>query len=152
MKRFFASGSSRAERLAELLGESPASSSAGQPANSFVSAEQPDFKIASIHDVQRWLAAEHVATSSNVDAQRIREAMAVLSQCRPRKEDVQLLQSKWQVAQKKDKKPRPLGEVLQEFEIKVDEPAQKLQQQLADAIDCNRICPVPHAVLNSLLQ
>ena len=134
MKRFFASGSSRAERPAELLGESPASSSAGQPANSFVSAEQPDFKIASIRDVQRWLAAEHVATSSNVDAQRIREAMAVLSQCRPRKEDVQLLQSKWQVAQKKDKKPRPLGEVLQEFESKVVEAAQKLQQQLADAI------------------
>ena len=69
MKRFFASGSSRAERPAELLGESPASSS-GQPADSFVSAEQPDFRIAYIRDVQRWLAAEHVATSSNVDAQR----------------------------------------------------------------------------------
>ena len=100
MKRFFASGSSRAERPAELLRESLASSSVGQPANSFVSAEQPDFKIASIHDVQRWLAAEHI------DAQRIKEAMAVLLQRRPRTEDVQPLQSKWQVTQKKDKKPR----------------------------------------------
>jgi len=130
MKRFFASGSSRAERSRE----SPASSSAGQPANSFVSAERPDFKIASIRDVQRWLAAEHVVTSSNVDAQRIREATAVLSQCGPRQEDVRPLQRKWQVAQTKDKKPRPLGEVLQEFESKVVEAAQKLQQQLADAI------------------
>ena len=134
MKRFFASGSSRAERPVELSGESLASSSAGQLANSFVSAEQPDFKIASIRDVQRWLAAEHVATSSNVDARRIREATAVLSQCRPTQEDVRPLQSKWQVAQKKDKKPRPLGEVLQEFESKVVEAVQKLQQQLADAI------------------
>ena len=117
--------------------EQPAASlrSAEQPATSLRSAEQPDLKIASIRDVQRWLAAEHVARCSNLDAKRIREAVAVLSQRHPRMEDVRPLQSKWQVAQKKDKKPRPLGDVLQEFDSNVIRAAQKLRQQLADSAE-----------------
>ena len=62
--------------------------------------------------------------------ERIREAAAVLSRPKPRKEDVQPLQSKWQVAQKKDKKPRPLPEVLDEFQGKVIKAAKELQLKL----------------------
>ena len=53
-----------------LRADQPASSSSGraeQSATSLRSAEQPDLKIASIRDVQRWLAAEHVASCSNID-------------------------------------------------------------------------------------
>ena len=64
-------------------------------------AEQPACNITSIHDVKRWLAADHVASCSMME--RIKDAVAVLSQPQPRKEDVQPLQSKWQVAQNKDK-------------------------------------------------
>ena len=67
--------------------------------------------------------------------QRIREAVAVLSFPKPRQEDVQPLQSKWHVAQKKDKKRRPLEEVLREFEGKVITAAQELQQKLADSAE-----------------
>jgi len=56
-------------------------------------------KLSSIQDVQRWLAEEPMASCSSVDMQRIREAVAVLSRPKPRKEDVRPLQSKWQVAQ-----------------------------------------------------
>ena len=59
------------------------------------SADQPAWKISSFHDVNRWLASDHVASCSMVE--RIKEAVAVLSQPHPRKEDVQALQSKWQV-------------------------------------------------------
>ena len=38
-------------------------------------------------------------------------------------------------ATKKDKKPRPLGEVLQEFQAKVIKAAQKLQLELADSTE-----------------
>ena len=75
------------------------------------SADQPASKISSIHDVKRWLASDHVASCSMVE--RIKEAVAVLSQPQPRKEDVQPLQSKWQVAQNIDKNPRPLKDVLE---------------------------------------
>ena len=75
------------------------------------SADQPASKISSIHDVKRWLASDHVASCSMVE--RVKEAVAVLSQPQPRKEDVQPLQSKWQVAQKKDRKPNPLKNVLE---------------------------------------
>ena len=59
--------------------------------------------LISIRDVQRWLAEEPIASCSSADMLRIREAVAVLSRPKPRKEDVRPLQSKWQVAQKKTK-------------------------------------------------
>ena len=61
-------------------------------------------KLSSIQDVQRWLAQEPMASCSSVDIQRIRELVAVLSRPNPRQEDVQPLQSKWQVAQKSPQK------------------------------------------------
>ena len=128
--------SASAASSSSFRADQPASSSSGnaeQPVTSHRSAEQPDLKIASIRDVERWLATAHVASCSNVDAQRIRETVAVLLQRRPRQEDVRPPQSKWQVAQTKDKKPRPLGEVLQELESKVIKAAQKLHHQLADS-------------------
>ena len=103
---------------------SAASSSAEQPAT------WKDLQMVSIHDVQRWLAYEHIASCSSADVQRIREAAAVLSHPKPRQEDVRPLQGKWEVAQKKKQKPRPLSEVLQEFKDKVIQAAQELQQQL----------------------
>ena len=101
------------------------SSSAEQPATSLHSAEQPaeqlatslrsaeqpampsPLKLSSIQDVQRWLADEPMASCSSVDMQRIREVVAVLSRPKPRREDVQPLQSKWQVAQKTKKNRGP---------------------------------------------
>ena len=59
----------------------------------------------------------------------------MLSRPKPRQEDVRPLQSKWQVAQRKDKKPRPLEEVLREFHGKVIKAAQELQQELADSAE-----------------
>ena len=74
----------------------------------------PSFsKILSIRDVQRWLAEEPIESGSSADMQRIREAVAVLSRPKPRQEDVEPLHNKWQVAQKKDKQRRRLGDVLQ---------------------------------------
>ena len=64
-----------------------ASSSAGRAEESGTSrrsAEQPatslHLKISSILDVQAWLNGEQVASCSSADAQRIREAAAVLTQ------------------------------------------------------------------------
>ena len=90
-------------------------------------------KVLSIRDVQRWVPEEPIASCSSADAQRIREAVAVLSRPRPKQEDVRPLQSKWQVAQKEDKKTRPLGDVLQEFQTKVIKAAKKLQLELSDS-------------------
>ena len=113
--------------------------SAEQSATSLRSAEPPatpcHVKILSIRDVQGWLAEERIASCSSADMQRIREAVAVLSSPKPRQVDVQPLQSKWQVAQQKDKKRRPLEEVLSEFQGKVIKAAQKLQQELADSAE-----------------
>ena len=67
--------------------------------------------------------------------QRIREAVAVLLSSKPRKEDVQPLQSKWQVAQQKNKKPISLEEVIRELQGKVIKAAQELQQELADSAE-----------------
>jgi len=97
-------------------------------------------KIFSIRDVQRWLAEESIASCSSADLQRIREAVAVLTSGKkeqPRKEDVQPLlgPKNWDVAQRKDKKPRPLGDMLQDFQGKVIKAAQKLQQQLSDSAE-----------------
>ena len=133
MKRFLSSADPSSSGRAE---PPSSSSSAEQPATSLHSAEQPatpsHLKILSIRDVQRWLAKEPIASCSSADMQRIREAAAVLSRPKPRKEDVRPLQSKWQVLQKKDKKPSLLREVLQEFQGKVIKAAQKLQLELSD--------------------
>ena len=109
MKRFMSSAASSSSARAEPFATMSSSfSSAEQPATSLRRAEQPaippHLKLSSIRDVQRWLAEEPIASCSSADMQRIREAVAVLSLREPRKEDVQPLQSKWQVAQKKDKK------------------------------------------------
>ena len=98
-------------------------------------ATPPHLKILSIRDVQRWMAEEPVASCSSADAQRIREAVAVLSSPKPRQEDVEPLQSTWQVAQKRTKKRRPQGDVLQEFKGKVIEAAKKLQLELIDSAE-----------------
>ena len=112
--------------------------SAEQPATSLGSAEPRatacHLEILSIRDVQRWLAEEPIASCSSAELQRIREAVAVLSSPKPRKEDVLPLLRNWEVAQRKDKKPRPLGDMVQEFQGKVIKAAQKLQQQLRDSV------------------
>ena len=116
---------------------SPAASSAERPASATSSAQQPatpsQLKISSMRDVERWLAEESIASCDSVDMHDIREAAAVLSCPNPRQEDVRPLQNKWQVAQKKNKKPRPLSEVVHEFQGKVIKATQKLQQQLSDS-------------------
>ena len=67
--------------------------------------------------------------------QRIREAAAVLVHGKPRKEDVRPLQSKWLVAQKRNKKPRPLEEVVHELQDKVIKAAQQLQLELSSSAE-----------------
>ena len=133
MHRFMSSLASSSSGRAEQPASASSSSllrSAEQPAT------PPHWKILSIRDVQHWLADVSIASCSSADVQRIREAAAVLSPPKPRKEDVQPLQSKWQVRQQtKGKKPRPLGEVLKEFQDKVIHAAQKLQQQLSDSAE-----------------
>ena len=100
MHRFMSSLASSSSGRAEQ----PASASSSSLLRS---AEQPatpsHLKISSIRDVQRWMAKEPIASCSTADAQRIREAVSVLSRSKPRKEDVRPLQSKWQVAQKTTK-------------------------------------------------
>ena len=114
MHRFMSSAASssscRAERPPVV---SSSSSNAEQPAT------PSHLKILSSRVVQRWLADEPITSCSSADARRIRQAVAVLSRPNPRKENVQPLQIKWQVAKKRDKKPRPLGDVLKEFQGKV---------------------------------
>jgi hypothetical protein len=109
MHRFISSAASSSSGRAEQPAAASSScSSAEQPSSSLRSAEQPatpsHFQILSIRDVQRWLHVETVASCSSADMERIREAAAVLSRPKPRKEEVQPLQSKWQVARLKDKK------------------------------------------------
>ena len=129
MKRFLSSSALSSSGRAE---PPSSSSSAEQPATSPRSAEQSampsHLKLSSIQDVQRWLADEPMASCSSVDMQRIREVVAVLSRPKPRREDVQPLQSKWQVAQKADKKPRSL-DVLHEFKGKVIKAATRILRQ-----------------------
>ena len=107
MHRFISSAASSRERPAAA---SSSSSSAEQPAISLRSVEKPGFHLDSIRDVQRWLAEEHIASCTGADIQRIREAVAVLSRPKPRQEDVQPLQRKWQVAQQQEDKKRRLTE------------------------------------------
>ena len=114
IQRFFSSAASSSSSRAE------------QPATPLRGAERP--AISSIQDVQRWLA--RLPAASHADIERIREAVPVLSRPKRRKEDVQPLQTKWQIAQQKHRKPRPLEDVLQEFQTKVIKAAKKLQLEL----------------------
>ena len=140
MKRFMSSAASSSSARAKPPSTTSSSfSSAEQPATSFCSAEQPgtrcQLKVSSIRDVQRWLAKESIASCSSADMQRIREAVAVLVPAKPRKEDVRPLQSKWLVAQQRNKKPRPLAEVVDEFRDKVIRAAQQLQVELSGSVE-----------------
>ena len=129
------SSSDRAERPASVA--SGSASSAEQPAILPSSAAQPGLpsysKTLSIRDVQRWLAEEPIVSCNSAGAQRVREAVAVLSQSKPRQEDVQPLQNEWHVAQQTNKKRRSLADVIQEFQDKVINAAKKLQQQLSES-------------------
>ena len=87
----------------------PASSSSGSAAqpvpatSNSDSAAQPLWNIERLRDVERWLSAEHVISSS-IDTRDIQEAVAILSaKPKPRQEDVGKIQSKWKIAQKKSK-------------------------------------------------
>ena len=93
------SSSGSAERPATTAAPS-SSGSAARPAI------PPHLKILSIRDVQRWLAEEPIASCTSADMQRIREAVAVLSRPKPRQEDVEPLQPKWQVARLIKKRDR----------------------------------------------
>ena len=89
LRSFFPS----AARSSSDVVEPPSSCrSVEQSATSLRSAEQPASRshgrTLSIHDVQRWMAEEPFASCSNAEAQRIREAVAVLSRSKPRQEDV----------------------------------------------------------------
>ena len=90
MHCFLASSTSHSPGIAEQ--SATCRRSVEQPATSLHD------KLSSIRDVQAWLKGEQVAGCSSADAQRIREAVAVLSQSKPRKEDVEPLQGKWHVA------------------------------------------------------
>ena len=137
-------------------------SSAGrveQSSISLCSAEQPvislRLKMSSIRDVQAWLNGERVASCSSAQAQRIKEAVALLSQPKPRQEDVRPLQSKWKVPREKHNKKKRLEDVIKNLKTKVIKAAQKLQQQLAgsaaqpavaasssNGVDAHDDCPV----------
>ena len=140
MHRFLTSSASSNLGRAEQL--DTASSSAGrveQSSISLCSAEQPAIsrllKMSSIRDVQAWLNEEHLASCSSAEAQRIREAVALLSQPMPRQEDVSPLLSKWNVPQKKNNKKIWLEDVIKKLKVKVIEAAQELQQQLAGSAE-----------------
>jgi len=47
--------------------------------------------ITTLRGVQLWLAEDHIATCTSEETQRIREAVAVLSRPKPRKEDLRPL-------------------------------------------------------------
>ena len=66
---------------------------------STTSSTQPG--ITTLNGVQLWLAEDQMASCTSAEAQRIREAVAVLSHPKPRQEDVRPLQTEWQAAQKK---------------------------------------------------
>ena len=112
------------------LDEEPALSELGARQKKRARDSSPE--LSSIRELQRWVAEEPIASCSSADAQRIREAVAVLSRPKPRQEDVRPLQSKWQLAQKKDRKPGPLGDVIQELQTKVIKSAKTRQLELSD--------------------
>ena len=115
----------------------PASSSSGSAAqpvpttSNSESAAQPLWNIERLRDVERWLSAEHVISSS-IDTRHIREAVAILSaKPKPTWDDVRRVQNKWKIPQQIAQKARPLEDVITELQDKVVEAAQKLEQQLA---------------------
>ena len=130
------SSSDKAERPASVA--SGSASSAEQPAILPSSAAQPGLpsysKTSSIRDVQRWLAQEPIVNCNSAVVQRVRKAVAVLSQPKPRQEDVQPLQCEWRVAQKSNKKRKLLAVVIQECQEQVINAAKKLQQQLPELV------------------
>ena len=93
-----ASSSSGSRELAAVTASSSSSGSAERPAERPAASKQ--LSITTIHGIQRWLAEDHVASCTSADAQRIREAVAVLSRPNPRQDDIRPLQKKWQVGQK----------------------------------------------------
>ena len=110
-----------------------------QSSISISSAEQPAiaplFEIASIRDVQIWLNEKNAAISSSAEAQNILEAVALLSQPKPRLKDVRALQTRWKVPQTINKKIMLLEDVIKKLKSKVIEAAQKLQVQLAGSAE-----------------
>ena len=84
--------SSSPGRAEQPATDSSSARRAEQTITSLRSAEQPatllHLKISSIRDVQAWLNGEQIAGCSSADALRIREAVALLSQSKPRQEDV----------------------------------------------------------------
>ena len=89
LRRFF---SSTARRSSDTAEPAPGGRSVEHSATPLGSAEQsamrPHVKIVSIRDLQRWMAEEPFASCSNADAQRIRDAVAVLSHRSSRQQDV----------------------------------------------------------------
>ena len=77
---------------ADVTAAPSSSGSAERPAERYAASKQ--LSITTIHGIQRWLAEDHVASCTSADAQRIREAVAVLSRPKPRQEDAQPLQLK----------------------------------------------------------
>ena len=101
-----------------------ASSSAGRVEESSISrcsAEQPAIsrllKMSSIRDVQAWLNGEHVTSCSSAEAQHIREAVALLSQHKPKQKDVRPLQTKWKVPHTINNKQTLLEDVIKNLKI-----------------------------------
>ena len=135
MKRFFAPAALAAS---SSVGH-PASSSSGSAAqpvpatSNSDSAAQSLWNIEHLRDVERWLSAEHVISSS-IDTRDIREAVAILSaKPKPRQEIVRPAQNKWKIVRKIAQEERPLADVITEFQDKVVEAARKLEQQLASS-------------------
>ena len=114
-------------------------SSAERPASLSSSAAQPGSpshsNTLSIRDVQRWMSQEPILSCNSPLAQRLRKAVVVLAQSKPRQEDVQPLQSQWHVAQKMNKKRRSLADVTHEFQHKLISAAKQLRQQLQESAE-----------------
>ena len=95
-------------------------------------AEQSVVKLECLQDVRRWLATIEVVRC-NVDIRPLREAVAVLSRTpRPRKEEVRPFLSEWSVDRLRQGNEELLRELIQDFQDKVAQAAQKLQEQLAN--------------------
>ena len=99
-----------AEQPAGSAGQ-PASSigSAAQPASerdTLVSAERPVSQLQSLKDVQKWLATDCV-TLDTTEIRRLRHAVQILANAKPKKEDIRLLQqpSNWNVHKRSKKNP-----------------------------------------------
>ena len=125
MDRFFASkhtpSCASSSSAAQPAGESASGDGAHKDPGS---AEQLAVKLECLKDVRRWMATPEIL-NSNLDIGPIKEAVTVLSRApRPKQEDVQPLQSKWGVAQRKEGKRRPLAEVVGEVEQRVVSAAQ----------------------------